>query len=190
MNSRVFWIALAFAGLGLTSASADGIVNGDFEAGNTGFSSEYTSQSECGYGSYTVGMSSLAFCGDFAVAVGDHTTGTGSMLLADGSDVADTVLWSQTVKVTPGTVYELTFWGTSIDQDSFTTDTPSIQVYVNGKAVGKPLQLTPHYDGKWRRGHVAFNSKTATQANIWLVDLTAEGIGNDYAIDDISLATK
>jgi hypothetical protein len=182
--------ALAFASIGAAPAGADGIVNGDFEAGNTSFSSEYASQSECAYGAYTVGTSSLAFCGAFAVAVGDHTTGTGSMLLVDGSDQPDTVLWSQTIKVTPGTRYQLSFWGTSIDQDSFTIDAPAIQVYVNGKAVGMPLQLTPHYDGKWRRGRVNWNARAETQATIWLADLTAEGFGNDYAVDDISLATR
>jgi hypothetical protein len=190
MNSRTIRFALAFVSFGATSASADGIVNGDFESGNTGFSSEYYAQSQCAYGAYTVGTSSLAFCGDFAVAVPDHTTGTGSMLLADGSDVADTVLWSQTVKVTPGTNYEFTFWATSIDQDSFTTDAPSIQVYVNGKPLGRALALKPHYDGKWRAAHLRWNSKTSTQATFWLVDLTAEGIGNDYAVDDISLTAQ
>lgn len=86
------------------------VTNGDFSDGNSDFSSAYN---------YSPGMS--ASPGDYSLVTdphnfngnltsfGDHTTGTGQMMVVDGGAPGLTV-WSQTIAVTPNTPYEFSFW--------------------------------------------------------------------------------
>lgn len=105
--------AIAVAAMAFSSVSAaqatNLVYNGDFEAGQTGFSSDYTyGNVHLGgtYGSYTIGSSPAAAPGAWGdwMSFGDHTSGHGLMLIANGPASAQYQpldIWSQTVAVAP-----------------------------------------------------------------------------------------
>ena len=87
---------LGFAGLvaGMMIAAApamasERVVNGDFSAGATGFTTDYiASPPEAdGPGNYWINTNAQNICGCFA-SLGDHTGG-GNMLILDGAANAD-----------------------------------------------------------------------------------------------------
>ncbi|RYE14520.1 MAG: PKD domain-containing protein, partial [Sphingobacteriaceae bacterium] len=89
-----------------TSLVADSnlLVNGNFAQGNTGFSSAYTySNVGNNSGQYYVGTNAGNWLNNGIACNADHTTGTGNMLLVNGSTTANTQIWSQTVSVVPNT---------------------------------------------------------------------------------------
>ncbi|MBV8798753.1 MAG: hypothetical protein JOY77_03345 [Alphaproteobacteria bacterium] len=183
--------ALAFAALAAQADAKNLVVNGNFEQGNQGFSSEYTPVDEiCAEQEYIVGADpSLVNCyGDWA-SFGDHTTGSGLMLILNGALSPGAVLWSQTIPVQAGTNYMLKYFGATVVKSDF-ANAPTIQAYFNGTAVGKPLVLPVTYDGRWHGGKARWNSGSATSVTITLVDTDTAGAGNDFAIDDIKLMAR
>ena len=109
-------------GIGLLSmvavAAQANIVNGDFSSGNVGFSSDYGYVTP-GPGAlypeslYTVDTNPSASHGSFA-NIGDHTTGTGNMMIINGAGDTSKKVWFQTVAVTAFTSYTFSYWGTSV----------------------------------------------------------------------------
>ncbi|MGA3213238.1 MAG: hypothetical protein ABSD20_18190 [Terriglobales bacterium] len=166
------------------------IVNPGFEAGNTGFTSGYAFGNVSEPGTYTVGTSSAAVAGSFGdwQAFGDHTTGTGMMMIVNGGTDSGALVWSETVPVSPKTNYRFSFWGATLNADSGSP--ASIQVKINGASVGKGNVFpgaSPPAGGAWTRFTVTWNSGPATTATISLFDLNTSTGWNDFALDDISL---
>src|ERR1700761_5194802 len=99
------------------------IVNGDFSAGATGFTSDYgVYYQTCPLLFPKMYMVTNAPC-NFEIT-GDHTSGTGNAMYVNGdANDADAIavgrgdasfeaakVWSQTVAVTPNTLYTLSAW--------------------------------------------------------------------------------
>lgn len=159
------------------------IVNGDFEAGNTGFTSEYTYDDTPpmgGTGYYAIGTNPQVWNNVWA-SFGDHTSGSGNMFIADGHTVWDKTLWQQTVTVAPNTPYIFSYWAAT----SYSERPPKLRTFINGVRIGD-LQL-PSQTGQWVKFEAVWNSGTATSATIQLVDLVTYPAGNDFTLDDISL---
>ena len=167
------WYYLTVNSLNLTNL----IVNGDFSAGNTGFSTTY------GYGAvttgeYAVGTNPHLYNTTWPV-MGDHTTGTGNMMIIDASTTAGMSFWCETVAVTPGTNYVFSLWRALLD-----APLPTIQLIINGINIGTFSTTTTR--GQWTQYQVTWNSGTTTSASICMTDLSLVANGNDLAIDDIS----
>src|SRR5207302_998954 len=110
-------IAILLAACASVSASArGGVINGNFSSGNTGFTSGY-GFGPTGGGHYTVGSNPKTW-NSFLSSYGDHTTGSGLMLIADGSGTANTSVWSESIAVTPSTQYTFRFWASSNGNDN------------------------------------------------------------------------
>ena len=80
--------------------------NGDFEAGNTGYASDYThspgnTQPE---GTYDV-VHDPQHSHPRGASFADHTSGTGLMLVANGAADTTRAVWGQSVAVTTHTTY-------------------------------------------------------------------------------------
>jgi hypothetical protein len=77
------------------------VVNGDFSAGNSGFTTNYVNSSSLlPPETYAVGANPNAFNSAWPT-MGDHTTGTGLMMIVNGATTGDQTVWSETVAVTP-----------------------------------------------------------------------------------------
>lgn len=163
------------------------VVNGDFEQGNTAFSTGYTYSSPnplAPPGNYTVAPS---ITNNWYANCADHTpTGANNMLLVDGANGTNGVpvgamLWCQTVTVTPNTDYAFSTWLTNLNAGGATSQ---LRFSINGVQVGA-VQNTPLGTCQWNRFYVLWNSGTTTTANICISEAGGAQPGNDLAIDDI-----
>ena len=180
--------ALVALWVGIPSQSlfcANLVVNGNFEAGNTGFSSAYR------YGSSVFDFQQYAIttnpktAHNQAASFGDHTSGSGLMMVVNGPRTSDQTVWSQTVSVSPNTVHRFSAWIAA-----WTTGPQAgqaqLQFAINASPVGT-IQA-PVLTGVWGEFTATWNSGDATSAAIRIVDLNFNANAlNDFTLDDISL---
>ena len=162
------------------------ILNGDFSLGDTVFSSSYIYGTGGPYGL-------LSLEGQYAIATnpnnchinfasfGDHTTGTGNMMVVNGASLANVNIWCQTINVNPNTYYDFSAWGATC-----VASNPAIlQFSINGVLTGTPLAL-PVTTGLWTQFHATWFSGANTTITICITDQATAVSGNDFAIDDIA----
>ncbi len=165
------------------------VVNGNFDAGSFGFTSEYLYQSDkiCNAGEYTVTkdlwnvrINGDARCKPFA-RCGDHTTGSGNMLVADGS--RQQAIWKQRiVNIDKEGEYKFEFYATYVSDSG--DRGPKFQVLINGRELDV-VDLVPD-PCRWQKFVVMWESESATTADISIVTTKNEVYWNDFALDDIS----
>jgi type IX secretion system substrate protein len=168
------------------TALSELVYNGNFSAGDTGFTTGYIpgtggiSGTISNEGEYDINTNPHNSHIDFAT-FGDHTTGSGNMLIVNGSDNFNVPLWCQTVQVSPFSNYTFSAWLRTCNWQN-----PAIfQFSINGIQVGSNFYLTPD-TGIWAQFSYTWNSDTNTTAEICITDLSTWSAGNDFAIDDIS----
>lgn len=167
------------------------VTNGNFSNGNTGFTSQYTYISETGstgpYGAlsaegyYTISTSPHKTHTNFA-DFGDHTTGTGKMMVLNGSPQNNVTVWGQNITVVPNTTYIFSIWAAS----AHPSNPAKLTFSINGSLMGT-IQLTTT-TGSWQNFTVQWTSGSATTAAIGIVNQNTIASGNDFALDDIVFA--
>lgn len=179
---RILTVAVAM--LGVTSlAYANLLTNGDFESGNTGFTSGYTYSSGDidGVGLYDV-LSDPSSAHPSATSFGDHTTGSGLMMAINGATGVSTNVWTQTVTVLAGTDYTLSGWVATWYTSG--SDLASLDLQINSVSIGG--QQAPGTAGVWEQFSAGWSSGVATSATITIYDPNNNFAGNDFALDDLS----
>ena len=170
------------------------VINGDLENGNDGtFTSGYTYCPLGGPpeqpGDYFVGPSPYAWNAALTLS-GDHTTGSGNMMLVDGSTVGGTTpVWAPSIPitVTPNTTYIFSGW--MMDTDSVAWEArwgasyADLVFSINGTGLGTG---EPSSSGTWQPFSVTWNSSASTSAALVITDASTVFLGNDFALDDIS----
>jgi hypothetical protein len=175
----------AIAIAGSAAASTNLITNGDFSGGNTAFYSSYgfSPNNLWPEGVYDI-VTNPALDHGLFTSFGDHTTGAGKMMGINGKGTEHAVIWGEdNISLAANTNYVFSFWMASEHPDS-----PAIlRLNINGEAVGATFNATPT-TGVWNNYTAAFNSGATTNASfsLWNENLAAQG--NDFALDDISVA--
>ncbi|MBS1683517.1 MAG: gliding motility-associated C-terminal domain-containing protein [Bacteroidetes bacterium] len=176
------------------SSTTNLISNGDFSAGNTGFSSGYTYLSAppaqpCGsYGilgceaDYTINTNPRNTHTQFA-NYGDHTSGSGQMMIVNGATSPNISVWCQTITVQPNTDYQFSAWVSNVDLNP--QPLPNLRFNINGAPAGPPFSPVIS-SGVWTQFYTLWNSGSNTSVNICLTDSSTAGGGNDFALDDIA----
>lgn len=160
------------------------IVNGDFEQGDVGFTSDYirgtggnngllTSE-----GQYEVDDNPRDTHRRFANC-GDHT-GNGNMMVINASGNTDNI-WCQNVTVTPDTDYDFSAWVSTVEIQN----PAQLQFSINGSLLGSIFNATSTLC-IWEEFFAQWNSGNATTADICIVNVNLSVTGNDFALDDIS----
>ena len=193
----LFAIASAAAALvAATSASAapNLVTNGNFEAGNSGFTSDYgfSAGSNCCEGQYTVGTTPSDFNGAF-VNPGDHTTGTGNMYIGNGSPADGALVWgSELIAVAQNTNYFFeAFVHNLCCSFPFPGNTPAILGFsVKGLATESLGTATASLDNpNWQGISKSWFSGSNTLVTLSLINRNTARAGNDFALDDVYLGT-
>ncbi len=183
---------LALLALSQGAAVAQNLItNGDFTSGNTGFTTGYNYSSSlssggegAGEGNYYVTTNPNNTQSGFS-SFGDHTTGSGNMMVINGSTVASKTLWQDTVSVTAGRNFTFSLW-----MASAVAGTPAtLQVYINN-ALQTTTFTAPSGAGTWQQFSLNWSSTGTNSATIRLVDSNTTVGGNDFAIDDIRLVPE
>jgi hypothetical protein len=170
---------------GYQVGGADRAINGQFNDGNTGISSEYT------YVANGSGQSELNPEGYFSVwnnprdlhsnfAVNHDIAGTGSMMIINGSPTANQFVWKQTIVVDPNTLYYFVTDVASVHP----TSPAQLQFSING---GLDLLFNATADSlQWHTFYTTWNSQGNSTAIISIVNQNTAASGNDFALDNIS----
>lgn len=181
----VFCVCLSLACVSFGETNL--IFNGDFEAGNTGFYSAYEDHTDdpafnrLDGGSRYIVAPSPQYGHPHWPAYGDHTSGAGLMLIANGA-TDGRVVWGQSnIPVVAGTQYTFAYF-----LSSWNTVKPALmECRINGAVIGTasgPISVP-----SWIPVSHVWNSGADTMATIELRDLETAWVGNDLMIDDISL---
>ncbi|WP_073000760.1 HYR domain-containing protein [Mariniphaga anaerophila] len=175
------------------------VVNGDFEAGNTGFSSGYTywpddpnSNSELfSEGTYSVGTDGQNYHSDFWGH--DHTSGQGNFMIVNGENNSTTTIWAQTVTIEPNTNYYFSAWTMSLNDKG---NDAELQFYINGSPQGTSISPPAGVSNPSNNGWVRFYStplwnsgSLSGDIEIRIVNIEPALGGNDFGLDDISFGT-
>lgn len=175
----------------VVSLARNTVTNSFFSSGNAGVSSSYTyvaptaSTGPFGAvtqdGTYTV-TTSPSIGQSLFKTFGDHTSGSGGMMVVNGASKPEVMIWNQNITVEPNTSYVFSIWGASA-----TAGNPGKLAFsINGKQIGN-IQLSSA-TGYWQNFTVYWTSNTDTQAAIAIVNKNTASNGNDFALDDIVFA--
>lgn len=175
--------------LEVTSQSSTNLVtNGDFESGNTGFTTGYTVGTGGTWGpvsnagTYLITTNANNAHSNYA-ACNDHTPNPGAnMMVVNGATTPNTNVWCQTITVTPNTTYNFELWATA----TVSSTPPVLQVRFNGLLPTANLNVSAT-TCNWQKYSVSWNSGASTVLSLCVQDLVILGSGNDFAIDDIAL---
>ena len=187
-----FFIVLFLLVASASPAPAGLLVNGDFETGNTGFTTEYD----------FIPTARMLWPGDYAIvqnprpynveafSFGDHTTGSGLMMLIDSDWNRHDLVWGQTVSVASNARYTFSGWIASpfIAEPRYMS--AYVQVKINDQLVGSVYGPTP--SAIWQEFEFSWDSLTATTARIEIFERGdmghpgRRGGGNDFALDDLA----
>jgi len=164
------------------AATVDLIVNGDFEAGNTGFSTDLALDNVfLDAGEYSILTDATTVNGSFDNE-GDHTTGSGNMMAINGTTTSGILSWGQTVNVVSGTEYDLSFWMMSL----FGSGSTTLGISFDGTTV-KTVDNFGAGSGVWTEFTASWVATSTGAIDVQLLELSTGFAGNDYALDDISL---
>ncbi len=159
------------------------LTNGNFNSGNTGFTSNYNfANPNTTEAQFFIGPSPAAWNPGLSNC-GDHTTGNGNMLLVNGAPTPDAIVWTQQVAVTPNTNYAFSTWVQAL----WPPNPAQLRFSINGNDVGTPITASlPTCN--WSQFYTTWNSGSNTTATISIVNKNTAVQGNDFALDDISFA--
>ena len=174
---------------GVASSTTSLVFNGDFSLGNTGFTTEYNQIADPNpfgvQSSYDIVTNPNTWFTAFA-SFGDHTSGTGNMMVFDGStDPTGTIkAWcaETPIAVLPNKSYTFSYYVASAAPQN----PAKLEVLINGVSLAPPV-TAPSTTGVWTLVSHVWNSGASTTADICIYDREFADFGNDFAIDDISL---
>ncbi|MEL6808720.1 MAG: VPLPA-CTERM sorting domain-containing protein [Pseudomonadota bacterium] len=168
----------------VTANAASLLSNGDFEAGNVDFSTDLTFVPGTGNGAaqYNVDTNPNAWFSSFA-SFGDNTTGSGNMMMINGSTTAGDLVWSETVSVAANTDYSFSGFIAAIFPGS-----SALTLEINSVLVGSITG--PSTVAIWEDFDFTWGSGSATSATVSLLQASTGFGGNDYALDDLSFTAN
>ncbi|HHW59624.1 MAG TPA: hypothetical protein GX402_05220, partial [Bacteroidales bacterium] len=166
------------------SLGSNVIINGDFENGNVGFTTEYNYNINLvPEGNYYITNNPHNCHNDFAQCE-DHTPYPGKkMMVINGAPTPGQKIWCQNVPVTPYSEYAFSAWLTSVHP----LNPAVLQFSVNDILLGSPFEA-PTTTCNWVQFYEIWYSNFNTNAEICIVNQTLIQNGNDFAIDDIYFA--
>ncbi|MFT3791576.1 MAG: hypothetical protein QM741_10960 [Rudaea sp.] len=192
-------------------AAANLVTNGDFSAGNSGFTTQedWWNTSRCL--TSTFGRLGQGNCYDVATnpqadqplfaQMGDHTSGAGNMMIVNGGTTGngnsvgttaqDVVVWSQgPIAVLQNTTYYFSVFATQLSALTYQAGVPStMYLDINGSDSGSfGLGLT-NVGTPWQRYYMRWNSGSATSAVLSVVNRINGTNRGNFALDDIEFDT-
>ncbi len=181
-----------------TNVAVELVTNGDFSAGNTGFTSGYGNNQAPYTGGATGLWPETLYAIDWNANLHhpnffgkDHTTGNGNFMIVNGAGYDTTTVWRQSFAVQPNTTYYFSAWAMSLNR---VAPYAQLKFTVNDSLFGTTAVLAPGATSNtgpfnWVRFYGTWNSGSNTYITISIVDMQTAAGGNDFGLDDISFGT-
>ncbi len=177
---------LALLCLAATANAANLIVNGDFEAGMTGFGSDYTPSAHGCISCVGVNSNTLSWYNapGYVEVFNDHTSGTGGMLLYDPpASPSAWRIWYQNVHVEAGKTYTFSGWGREANSENPGVNDGLVRFEVNGTDLGTLVTV----QNAWTYFSAEYTATTTGLVTLALRDMNATTWYGTYtAIDDLA----
>jgi gliding motility-associated-like protein len=196
----LFLILISFS----NNALGQTLTNGNFESGGNGvgflingigYTQINPPTGTSSPGNYAITTNPQLLNSSF-ISGGDHTTGTGKMLVVDGNTNAGSRLWSCTstggalTGFTAGSTYTFSYWIKSVSNDVTNNATQAnINVFfVNASNINPAStnNYAPLPSQGWTRVSYSFTA-TSNNALIELRNNNTSVLGNDFALDDFTI---
>jgi hypothetical protein len=200
-TSSIVRLALLMALLALSTSAicygaANLVVNGDFELGNSAFTSDYSYSPSANTleAQYTVRTDPFPWNDNF-ISHGDHTSGIGNMFVGNGDPTSGSVVWrtSTPIAVVPNTEYF--FESRAMNVCCYVGyPGPNSPAVLEFSVVGNQVESlgvipTSLPAGTWQFLGTTWNSGANTSVNLQIINQNTAIGGNDFALDDIHFAT-
>ncbi len=160
---------------------AESVVNGNFDNGNTGFTSDYEYNSNLwNEGTYFVDSDASLHHENF------HGTGHGdggNFMMVNGAINPGTQVWTQQITVNPNKYYAFSTWACTLAGGA--SQVARLQFSINGTQIGD-IFSAPDQTQVWQQFYELWYSGNATTATITILNQNTGGDGNDFGLDDIS----
>lgn len=174
---------------GYNAGDANSVTAGDFEKGLDSRNEFYTEMKwatkSAQYGSYIIDTDCRNMPGwSRTTNPGDHTSGSGYYMIADGFDHANGIIWQDTIDVIPGNDYVFSAWFISLYTSVQNKSYSKLQFFVNGEQIGDVVE-SPHDLNTWRRYYEQWHNDSCTTAVLTIKNQNTDGAGNDFGLDDI-----
>jgi len=170
------------------------ITNGDFEQGNSGFTSQYLANcsAKASWFPNDPVLDEKNYCitdsaGKFTGFAGwknckNITPGGSKIMVVNGATTKDESVWCQQINnIQPNSDYEFSTWVSTI----FESNPALLQFTINNVKLDQPFQADIK-GAKWTQFYTVWNSGFNTSANICITNQNTLSNGNDFALDDIS----
>ncbi len=201
-----FFLVIALCSFYVSSSGQNLLTNGDFELGNgVGFVSNYTfiptPTGTTNAGQYGVGTNPQPYNTSSFISMGDHTTGTGRMMIVDGTNNSgnpEPFFWrvgtsGEICGLQVGVLYRFSYWIKSIYNPSIAgASVADVRIKWNNITAGEFITpssgstLAPAPGADWQKVTYTIIPTNAC-VRIEMYDLNGSFAGNDFAIDDIQL---
>jgi gliding motility-associated-like protein len=165
------------------------VINGDFEQGNTGFTSDLTYISTpnphsnlWNAGTYAIGYTPT----DYHSLMEPCTHNNGMFFMANGDSIANTIAYQTTITIQPNTYYAVSFETTNISMSTVADELPSFQFSINNNQLGNIFTI-PDTQCQWNTFYQIWFSGNNTTATIKILNQNTHNGGNDFAIDNVSM---
>lgn len=182
----------------VTKAPRNLLINGDFEAGNTDFQTDYLLFPPITQGHYTITTNPNSVNREWCNTA-DHTINGSKMMLIDGSEDITKRIWYESVKVLPNTTYNFSGYAYEVGPP-YLPPAPGtclggscgnaiLMVKINGQTLVNnfevffqdcPANGWVQFQGSWFSG-------TDVNATVEIYSISGKRVGNDFALDDLSL---
>jgi hypothetical protein len=180
------------------------IENGDFEAGNSGFTSGYTYVASQGYsalwgeGTYSVGANSALYHGLWA-NVDNHTPGGDNYMIVNGAPNVGTVVWQSNALSLGAGTYSFSAYVTDICCNQFFNGFNALPVLTFTATTDNHVPMVFTLDsrtvqvdapGTWYELSAIFTLDGPASGFVSLANSEGALSGNDFGLDDISLTRQ
>jgi len=185
------------------NAGSELVTNGSFEKGVNGQDGSYTSTlPNSGNYNGAVAVNQWGIVKNANNANPTYMTSTTAhnginLMLIDVGNSNNTNLWQQTIlaaNLTPNTTYFFSCWLANVSNQvgAGPNNPPTVQLRINGAAVGADIDLPYSTSGPWIPYYVTWKSPAGAQSNvvIGLENVKKQSQGNDLALDDISFSSN
>ncbi|MEL6357555.1 MAG: gliding motility-associated C-terminal domain-containing protein, partial [Bacteroidota bacterium] len=167
----------------IPSAGGENLIsNPHFSEGNQGFRSDYPYNDVINFqGVFGINESAANLNPVYFADCPDHTSGTGQMMVVDGSPISDQEVWCQTILVEPQRDYAFSAWLTSVNP----SNPAELQFSINGISIGQVFRASNQVCD-WRQFYEIWPADTNSSAEICIINQNTNPNGNDFALDDFS----